>query len=168
MTSSQAAHWPQHLDRASNWMLGRGRVSVLLSRSITRSPDRTDRAMEKVREESARKIYIPLAQVGPSQPGGHWHSNPVGTSWHVPPFAQGLDTQACSAAKTQWYVPLILTDISHIRHTNWHSFNHPALGEKYYLSIHLFMHPLIHPSIHPFIYLSILASIYPSLYLPIH
>lgn len=38
-----------------------------------------------------------LAQVGPSQPGGHWHSNPVGTSWHVPPLAQGLETQACSA-----------------------------------------------------------------------
>lgn len=89
------------LATASGHMLGRGRVSVLLSRSITRSPDRTDRAMEKVREEGAWKIYIPLAQVGPSQPGGHWHSNPVETSWHVPPFAQGLDTQACSAAKTQ-------------------------------------------------------------------
>lgn len=38
-----------------------------------------------------------LAQVRPSQPGGHWHSKPVGTSWHVPPLAQGLDTQACSA-----------------------------------------------------------------------
>lgn len=38
-----------------------------------------------------------LAQVRPSQPGGHWHWNPVGTSWHVPPFAQGLEAQACSA-----------------------------------------------------------------------
>lgn len=38
-----------------------------------------------------------LAQVGPSQPGGHWQSKPVGTSWHVPPLAQGLEMQACSA-----------------------------------------------------------------------
>lgn len=38
-----------------------------------------------------------FAHVRPSHPGGHLHSNPVGTSWHVPPLAQGLETQACSA-----------------------------------------------------------------------
>lgn len=42
-----------------------------------------------------------LAQVAPSQPGGHWHLKPSGTSWHVPPLAQGLEMQAWSAGRDE-------------------------------------------------------------------
>lgn len=44
-------------------------------------------------------VFSPLAQVGPSHPGGQWHSKPDGTSWHVPLLAHGSDTQACSAVE---------------------------------------------------------------------
>jgi hypothetical protein len=44
-------------------------------------------------------VFSPLAQVGPSHPGGQWHSKPEGTSWHVPLLAHGSDTQACSAVE---------------------------------------------------------------------
>lgn len=43
--------------------------------------------------------HSPRAQVGPLQPDGQWHSKPEGTSWQEPPLAQGLEEQACSAAR---------------------------------------------------------------------
>lgn len=56
----------------------------------------TNKEEKKQRQEmwSSDSLW---AQVGPSQPGGHWQLKPVGTSWHVPPLAQGLEMQACSA-----------------------------------------------------------------------
>lgn len=45
--------------------------------------------------------YPPIAHVGPLHPDGQWHLKPDEISWQIPPLAQGLDTQACSAGKKE-------------------------------------------------------------------
>lgn len=91
--------------------------------------------MWQLRPQSQTHKHPPLAQVGPSQPGGHWHSKPEGTSWQVPPLAHGLDTQACSAAKR---VPKKMAVTNSAQHCSFDQFQCPRnLIHRMLCSTHL-------------------------------